>query len=113
MNGSRDIDAQVTLPMELYQAIAQRAQVHGYSVSQEIVARLLTLYLFSGFLFMQFLIVRFAFMTTVLSLDPPKSPLKMGTLRNFPVPPFLMGLGGIEHGYCMNKVAQKLAKSTA
>jgi len=40
MNGSRDIDAQVTLPMELYQAIAQRAQVHGYSVSQEIVALL-------------------------------------------------------------------------
>lgn len=40
MNGSRDIDAQVTLPMELYQAIAQRAQVNGYSVSQEIVALL-------------------------------------------------------------------------
>ena len=40
MDGSRNIDAQVTLPMELYQAIAQRAQVHGHSVSREIVALL-------------------------------------------------------------------------
>ncbi|MBD2301496.1 Arc family DNA-binding protein [Nostoc sp. FACHB-190] len=40
MNGSGDIDAQVTLPMELYQAIAQRAQAHGNSVSGEIVALL-------------------------------------------------------------------------
>ncbi|MCC5640218.1 hypothetical protein LC593_31175 [Nostoc sp. CHAB 5844] len=40
MNGSRDIDTQVTLPMELYQAIAQRAQAHGHSVSREIVTLL-------------------------------------------------------------------------
>ncbi|MCC5635670.1 hypothetical protein LC593_07355 [Nostoc sp. CHAB 5844] len=40
MNGSNDIDAQITLPMELYQAIAQRAQAHGHSVGQEIVALL-------------------------------------------------------------------------
>jgi hypothetical protein len=35
--------------------------------------RLLTLCLFSGSLFIQFLIRELAFMTTVLSLDPPKS----------------------------------------
>ncbi|MBE9003524.1 Arc family DNA-binding protein [Fortiea sp. LEGE XX443] len=40
MNGSSEIDAQVTLPMELYQAIAQRAQAHGHSVNREIVALL-------------------------------------------------------------------------
>jgi len=40
MNGSRDIDAQVTLPSELYQVLAQRAQSHGRSVSREIVALL-------------------------------------------------------------------------
>ncbi|ALF53169.1 hypothetical protein ACX27_10435 [Nostoc piscinale CENA21] len=40
MNGSGDIDAQVTLPMELYQAIVQRAQAHGHSVSGEIIALL-------------------------------------------------------------------------
>jgi hypothetical protein len=28
------------------------------------------------------------FMTTVLSLDAPKYPLKRGTLSKFPVPPF-------------------------
>jgi len=56
--------------------------------------RLLTLCLSSGFLFMQFLISQLAFMTTVLSFDPPKSPLKRGTLKNFPVPPFLRGARG-------------------
>lgn len=40
MSSSSDVDAQVTLPMELYQAIAQRAQAHGNSLSQEIVALL-------------------------------------------------------------------------
>ncbi|MBD2446968.1 hypothetical protein H6G76_07275 [Nostoc sp. FACHB-152] len=40
MSSSSDIDAQVTLPRELYQAIIQRAQVHGNSLSQEIVALL-------------------------------------------------------------------------
>ncbi len=40
MDGSRDINAQVTLPMELYQVIAQRAETHGHSVSREIVALL-------------------------------------------------------------------------
>ena len=40
MDGSRNIDAQVTLPMELYQVIAQLAQAHGHSVSREIVALL-------------------------------------------------------------------------
>ncbi len=40
MDGSRNIDAQVTLPMELYQAIAQRAEAHGHSVSREIVTLL-------------------------------------------------------------------------
>lgn len=40
MSSSSDVDAQVTLPMELYQAIVQRAQAHGNSLSQEIVALL-------------------------------------------------------------------------
>jgi hypothetical protein len=40
MDGSRDIDAQVKMPMELYQAIAQRAEAQGHSVSREIVALL-------------------------------------------------------------------------
>ncbi len=40
MDGSRDVDAQVKLPMELYQAIAQRAEAQGHSVSREIVALL-------------------------------------------------------------------------
>ena len=40
MDAARTIDTQVTLPMELYQAIVQRAQTHGHSVSGEIVALL-------------------------------------------------------------------------
>jgi hypothetical protein len=40
MDAAKTIDAQVTLPMELYQAIAQRAQTHGHSISGEIVALL-------------------------------------------------------------------------
>jgi hypothetical protein len=43
MDAARTIDTQVTLPMELYQAIAQRAQIHGHSVSGEIVALLIPL----------------------------------------------------------------------
>ncbi len=38
MDISPTIDTQVILPMELYQAIAQRAQARGHSVSGEIVA---------------------------------------------------------------------------
>lgn len=41
MNTAETIDTQIALPIELYQAIAQRAQVHGQSVSSEIVALLL------------------------------------------------------------------------
>jgi len=41
---------------------------------------------------MQFLIRELAFVTTVLSSDPPKSPLKKGTLSKSPVPPFEEGL---------------------
>jgi hypothetical protein len=40
MDVSQTIDTQVTLPMELYQEIAQLAKVHGHSVSREIVALL-------------------------------------------------------------------------
>jgi hypothetical protein len=40
MDVNKTIDAQVTLPMDLYQAIAQQAQAHGHSVSNEIVALL-------------------------------------------------------------------------
>lgn len=40
MDATKTIDTQVTLPMELYQAIVQRAQAHGQSVSGEIVALL-------------------------------------------------------------------------
>lgn len=40
MDAAKTIDTQVTLPMELYQALFQRAQAHGQSVSGEIVALL-------------------------------------------------------------------------
>ena len=40
MDVFQTIDAQVTLPIELYQAIAQQAQTHGHSVSREIVTLL-------------------------------------------------------------------------
>ncbi len=40
MDTSQTIDTQVTLPIELYQAIAQQAQTHGHSLSKEIVALL-------------------------------------------------------------------------
>jgi len=59
-----------------------------------VAPRLLTLCLFIEFLFMQFLIRGVAFMTTVINLDPPNSPLKRGTLSKFPVPPFLRGARG-------------------
>jgi len=36
----KTIDASVTLPVELYQALIEQAQVHGYSVSDEITALL-------------------------------------------------------------------------
>ena len=40
MDASQTIDARVTLPRELYQTLAKRAQAHGHSVSGEIVALL-------------------------------------------------------------------------
>jgi hypothetical protein len=43
MDATETINTQVALPIELYQAIAQRAQVHGKSVNGEIVALLLSL----------------------------------------------------------------------
>jgi hypothetical protein len=41
MNTAETVNTQIALPIELYQAIAQRAQIHGQSVSSEIVALLL------------------------------------------------------------------------
>jgi hypothetical protein len=40
MDTTATIEAQVTLPIELYQAIVQRAAVHGHSLSGEIVSLL-------------------------------------------------------------------------
>jgi hypothetical protein len=40
MDAARTIDTQITLPIELYQAIAEKAQAHGQSVSGEIVSLL-------------------------------------------------------------------------
>ena len=40
MDATKAIDTQVTLPVELYQALALQAQVHGHSISGEIVALL-------------------------------------------------------------------------
>jgi hypothetical protein len=40
MYATKAIETQVTLPIELYQAIAQQAQAHGHSISGEIVALL-------------------------------------------------------------------------
>ena len=39
-----EISTQITLPIELYQAIAQQAQVHGQSVNSEIVTLLISLF---------------------------------------------------------------------
>jgi len=77
-----------------YASINNLYQVFTESSHLRHKSRLLTLCLFSGFLFIQFPIDQLAFMTTVLSFYPPKSPLKRGTLRNFPVPPFLRGARG-------------------
>jgi hypothetical protein len=38
MDATKAIDTQVTLPMELYQAIARQAQANEHSISGEIVA---------------------------------------------------------------------------
>lgn len=43
MDATKTIDAQVTLPIDLYQALAQQAQAHGHSISNEIVALLATM----------------------------------------------------------------------
>jgi hypothetical protein len=40
MDAARTIDTQITLPIELYQAIAEKAQAHGQSVSGEIISLL-------------------------------------------------------------------------
>lgn len=40
MDATKTIDTQVTLPIELYQTIVQRAGVYGHSVSDEIVSLL-------------------------------------------------------------------------
>ncbi|MGV0104140.1 hypothetical protein NSTCB13_02799 [Nostoc sp. DSM 114160] len=40
MKATKTIDASVTLPIELYQALLQQAQAHGYSLSDEITALL-------------------------------------------------------------------------
>ncbi len=37
MDAATTINAQVTIPTDLYQAIEQRAQIHGHSISTEIV----------------------------------------------------------------------------
>ncbi|MBP0020527.1 MAG: hypothetical protein J7647_23605 [Cyanobacteria bacterium SBLK] len=41
MNSSKTVEAQISLPRELYHAIAQQAQANGQSFSQEII-KLLT-----------------------------------------------------------------------
>jgi len=43
MDTTQTISTQVILPIEVYQAIAQRAQVHGNSVNHEIVTLLISL----------------------------------------------------------------------
>ena len=43
MDTTQTISTQVILPIEIYQAIAQRAQVHGNSVNNEIVTLLISL----------------------------------------------------------------------
>ena len=43
MNTSETVDAQITLPSELYKAIEQHAHSHGHSVSHEIVTLLSSL----------------------------------------------------------------------
>jgi hypothetical protein len=45
MDSTKTIATQITLPIELYQAIAEEAQTHGQSVSSEIVSLLTPLLL--------------------------------------------------------------------
>ncbi len=40
MNATNSYNTQVTLPIELYQAIEQQAKMHGHSVNSEIVTLL-------------------------------------------------------------------------
>ncbi len=42
MDTTQTISTQVTLPIEVYQAIAQRAQVHGNSIDSEIATLLIS-----------------------------------------------------------------------
>ena len=43
MNVNETVDAQISLPNPLYQVLAQRAQQHGHSVSNEVVTLLSSL----------------------------------------------------------------------
>lgn len=43
MDTTQTISTQITLPIEVYQAIAQRAQVHGNSIDSEIATLLISL----------------------------------------------------------------------
>ena len=43
MNAAETINTQVALPIDRYQAIAQRAEVHGQSFNSEIVTLLISL----------------------------------------------------------------------
>jgi hypothetical protein len=45
MDSAKTIATQITLPIELYQAIAEKAQTHGQSVSSEIISLLTPLFL--------------------------------------------------------------------
>jgi hypothetical protein len=40
MEAAKAIDTQITLPIELYQAVVQQAKLHGHSVSVEITTLL-------------------------------------------------------------------------
>lgn len=40
MDAAKTVDAQITLPIELYQKLVQQAQVHQHSLSGELVALL-------------------------------------------------------------------------
>lgn len=43
MNNTKTINTQIKLPIDLYQAISQQAEVHGQSINNEIVSLLSSL----------------------------------------------------------------------
>lgn len=43
MEAAKTMNTEITLPIELYQALVQQAQAHGYSISGEITALLTSL----------------------------------------------------------------------